>query len=52
MPDLSPAEIQAVIQRYVSWREKVQADGCRVEGHKPPMARPRDARAGWRRESH
>jgi hypothetical protein len=33
-PDMSPAEIQAVIQRYVSWREKVQAGGRRVEGHK------------------
>jgi hypothetical protein len=33
-PEMSPAEIQAVIQRYVRWREKVQAGGRKVEGHK------------------
>src|SRR5689334_5244953 len=35
MPEgMSPAEIQAVIQRYVAWRQRVQAGGRRVEGHK------------------
>jgi hypothetical protein len=33
-PDMSPADIQAVIQRYVAWREKVQAGGRKVDGHK------------------
>jgi hypothetical protein len=34
-PDsMSPADIQAVIQRYVSWRELVQRGGRRIEGHK------------------
>jgi hypothetical protein len=33
-PEMSPAEIQAVIQRYISWREKVQAGGRNVDGHK------------------
>jgi hypothetical protein len=33
-PEMSRAEIQAVIQRYISWRQKVQAGGRKVEGHK------------------
>lgn len=33
-PDMSPAEMQAVIQRYVAWRENVQAGGRTVSGHK------------------
>jgi hypothetical protein len=33
-PEMSPAGIQAVIQRYNSWREKVQAGGRKVDGHK------------------
>jgi hypothetical protein len=32
-PDLSPDQIQAIIQRYVAWKTKVQA-GRKVEGHK------------------
>lgn len=31
---MSPADIQAVIQRYVAWRQRVQAGGRRVDGHK------------------
>ena len=34
LPDMSPAEIQAVIQRYIAWRERVQAGGRAVNGHK------------------
>lgn len=33
-PNLSPDEIQAIIQRYVAWRAKVQANGRSVVGHK------------------
>jgi hypothetical protein len=33
-PDMSPSDIQAVIQRYVDWRRRVQAGGRKVEGHK------------------
>jgi hypothetical protein len=33
-PDMSPAEIQEVIQRYVSWRQRVQQNGRTVSGHK------------------
>jgi hypothetical protein len=33
-PDMSPAEIQAVIQRYIAWRERVQSGGRQVSGHK------------------
>ena len=33
-PDLSPDQIQAIIQRYVEWRKKVQQNGRTVEGHK------------------
>ncbi len=33
-PNMSPADIQAVIQRYVDWRRRVQAGGRKVEGHK------------------
>ena len=32
--DLSPDQIQAIIQRYVAWRQKIQKDGRNVDGHK------------------
>jgi hypothetical protein len=32
--DISPQEIQAIIQRYVTWRQKVQQGGRAVIGHK------------------
>ena len=32
--DLSPGQMQAIIQRYIAWRAKVQADGRSVTGHK------------------
>ena len=32
--NMSPSEIQAVIQRYVSWRQLVQQGGRTIEGHK------------------
>jgi hypothetical protein len=31
---IGPAEIQAIIQRYVAWRQSVQQGGRHVEGHK------------------
>ena len=31
---MSPADIQAVIQRYVAWRQRVQQGGRKVDGHK------------------
>ena len=33
-PELSPDEIQAIIQRYVAWRKKIQQNGRKVDGHK------------------
>jgi hypothetical protein len=33
-PEMSPAEIQAVIQRYIAWRQRVQQGGRAVSGHK------------------
>jgi hypothetical protein len=33
-PDISPDQIQAIIRRYVAWRQKIQNGGRRVEGHK------------------
>lgn len=33
-PDMSPADIQAVIQRYVAWRKKIQDGGRKISGHK------------------
>jgi hypothetical protein len=33
-PDLSPEEIQGIIQRYIDWRKKVAANGRKVAGHK------------------
>jgi hypothetical protein len=33
-PDLSPTDIQAVIQRYIAWRQRVQEGGRPVTGHK------------------
>jgi len=32
--DISPDQIQAIIQRYVAWRQKIQANGRKVDGHK------------------
>jgi hypothetical protein len=32
-PDLGPDQIQAIIQRYVTWKQKV-ANGRKVDGHK------------------
>jgi hypothetical protein len=32
--DISPADIQAIIQRYVTWRQRVQQSGHAIEGHK------------------
>ena len=35
MPEgIGPDEIQAIIQRYVNWRKKVEAAGHTVMGHK------------------
>lgn len=33
-PNLGPADMQAVVQRYVAWRAKVQKDGRSIMGHK------------------
>jgi hypothetical protein len=33
-PDMSPADIQAVIRRYMDWRARVQGGGRDVSGHK------------------
>ena len=33
-PNMSAAEMQAIVQRYVAWRAKVQANGRSVTGHK------------------
>lgn len=33
-PDMSPADIQAVIQRYIAWRQRVERGGRKVTGHK------------------
>lgn len=32
--DISPDQIQAIIQRYVAWRQKIQKNGRNVVGHK------------------
>jgi hypothetical protein len=32
--DISPDQIQAIIQRYVTWRQTIQKNGRKVEGHK------------------
>jgi hypothetical protein len=32
--DMSPADMQAIIQRYVAWRQRVQQGGRKVSGHK------------------
>jgi hypothetical protein len=32
--DISPDQIQAIIQRYVAWRQKIQQNGRKVDGHK------------------
>ena len=32
--DISPEQIQAIIQRYVAWRDRIQQNGRKVTGHK------------------
>lgn len=45
-PNISPDEMQAIIQRYVAWRGKVQANGRFVEGHKLHDGQGRVMRGG------
>ena len=33
-PNMSPDEMQAIVQRYVAWRAKVQQNGRTITGHK------------------
>ena len=33
-PDMSPDEIQKVIQRYIAWRQRIQDSGRKISGHK------------------
>jgi len=33
-PNMSPAEMQAIVQRYIAWRAKVQQNGRAITGHK------------------
>ena len=33
-PDLSPEAIQSIIQRYITWRTSVGANGRHIVGHK------------------
>ncbi len=33
-PNISPDQMQAIIQRYVAWRARVQQNGRAVMGHK------------------
>jgi hypothetical protein len=33
-PDMSAAEMQAIVQRYVAWRAKIQQNGRSITGHK------------------
>ena len=33
-PNMSPEQMQAIVQRYVAWRAKVQNDGRSIMGHK------------------
>ena len=32
--DISPDQIQAIIQRYVAWKQRIQQSGRKLEGHK------------------
>ena len=34
LPDMSPDEIQKVIQRYIAWRQRIQQSGRQISGHK------------------
>jgi hypothetical protein len=33
-PNMSAAEMQAIVERYVAWRAKVQKNGSSIMGHK------------------
>ncbi len=43
-PDMNPADMQAIIQRYIAWRQRVQSGGRKVEGHKLVDGRGRTMR--------
>jgi hypothetical protein len=44
--DISPDQMQAIIQRYVTWRQKIQKNGRQVEGHKLTDGQGRVMRGG------
>jgi hypothetical protein len=44
--DISPDQIQAIIQRYVKWRQTIQQNGRKVEGHKLTDGQGRVMRGG------
>jgi hypothetical protein len=44
--DISPAEIQAIVARYVAWRERIQSNGRKVSGHKLTDGQGRVMRGG------
>ena len=44
--DISPDQIQAIIERYVAWRNKIQQHGRKVEGHKLTDGQGRVMRGG------
>ena len=33
-PSMSAAEMQAIVQRYIAWRAKIQQNGRSITGHK------------------
>lgn len=33
-PNMSPDEMQAIVQRYVAWRARIQKNGASIMGHK------------------
>jgi hypothetical protein len=33
-PNMSPDQMQSIVQRYVAWRAKVQQNGSSIMGHK------------------
>jgi hypothetical protein len=44
--DISPEQIQAIIQRYAAWRDRIQQKGRKVTGHKLTDGQGRVMRGG------
>jgi len=46
MPEVSPAQMQAIVQRYIEWTKRMQATGMLLDGYKLKESEGRCIRKG------